>query len=262
MALTPMKVSALGRKELSADEGVRLKAYLDCVGIWTIGTGHTAAAGPPHPVAGMTITALENDQILARDLGAIETGIMKLLKRQPTQAQFDAMVRITFNIGLDAFKNSSILSEFNRGNTIKAAAAFLLYNRAGGRVLSSLTARRRRERDMFLSGSPKVEPEGPTFGAENMPSKVDVPEPPKTMAESKTGWASIVTGAGGVTGVVAAAQPAIQGAQSVKDAAGQAKDLIGIDGKLALLIGLAIVIIVGSAFIWFDRRKKLIQDGV
>ena len=61
---------------------------------------------------------------------------------------------------------------------------------------------------------------------------------------------------------VAAAQPVIETAQTAKDAANQAAGLFGLDGRLALLIGAGIVIVATCAFIIWDRRRKLIVDGV
>lgn len=43
-----MKTSDRGVALIKAHEGLRLQAYQDPVGAWTIGAGHIAAAGP-HP---------------------------------------------------------------------------------------------------------------------------------------------------------------------------------------------------------------------
>ena len=64
-----MKINAAGLDLIKRWEGLRLTAYQDSVGVWTIGYGHTAEAGPPAPKAGMKITEKEATDILARDLG-------------------------------------------------------------------------------------------------------------------------------------------------------------------------------------------------
>jgi lysozyme len=51
-----MKMSTRGHQVLIDREGCELTAYPDSVGVWTIGCGHTSAAGPPEVVPGMTIT--------------------------------------------------------------------------------------------------------------------------------------------------------------------------------------------------------------
>lgn len=259
-----MQTSSSARALLRQLEGCKLKAYFDCVGVLTIGVGHTAAAGAPKPFPGMTITDEEADQILSMDLRKFEAGVMKVLRRTPTQNQFDAMVLCAFNIGLGAFQRSSIVSRFNRGDIDGAAAAFLMWNKAGGRVIDGLTRRRRAEMKLFSTGDMGAArlKFGVLSDPVDMPSVVDAPEPPKGLATSKTTWAAVTTGAGGIGGVISAAQPLLDTAQTAKDAAGQASGLLGIDGHLALLIGLAIVIVVGCGFIIWDRRSKLVKDGV
>lgn len=49
--------------QLKRDEGLRLKAYKDTVGVWTIGYGHTGTAKP-----GMVITEAEAEALLVKDI--------------------------------------------------------------------------------------------------------------------------------------------------------------------------------------------------
>ncbi len=261
--LAPMKTSAGGRRMIRTAEGTKLVAYLDCVGVWTIGTGHTSAAGPPKVVAGLRITEAEADAILARDLDAVERAVLKALTRQPTQNQFDAMVSLAFNIGGKAFAKSSIVSRFNRGDIEGASDAFLRWNKAGGRVVNGLTARRKVERSLFRRGEVPVAiaaMESVAVPPEEMPGELEPPAPPKTMATSKTGWASIASGAAGVTAIVTGAQSILETAQSVKDTAGQAATILGVDYRLALLAFLACLLVGCAVFIWIDRRGKLYRD--
>jgi len=145
-----MQVSVRGRQLIEAFEGLRLAAYRDTVGIWTIGYGHSSRAGRPVPVSGMVITAAAADLILSNDLQAIEAGVLAAIKRPMEQGQFDAMVSLAFNIGLGAFRSSSVARYFNRGQPILAADAFRLWVRAGGKVLPDLVRRREAERQEFL----------------------------------------------------------------------------------------------------------------
>lgn len=147
-----MKTSAAGRADIAMREGNKLKAYQDSVGIWTIGVGHTAAAGEPHPKAGMTITAAQSDEILTRDLAKFEKTVNDAIKVQMGQNEFDAMVSLAFNIGGGAFAKSSVVRKFNAGDRAGAADSFLLWNKAGGKVIKGLTIRRQAERQQFLTG--------------------------------------------------------------------------------------------------------------
>ena len=153
-----MRTSAAGRKAITEREGVRLRAYQDSVGIWTIGVGHTSAAGPPTVTKGLNITAALADQILTRDLSIFEKAVNNSVTVPLNQNEFDALVSLAFNIGAGAFQKSTLLKELNKGNRKAAADQFLRWNRAGGKVLKGLTNRRKAEREQFLSKSEAVIP--------------------------------------------------------------------------------------------------------
>ena len=46
-----MKTSTAGLMAICAHEGIVLSRYKDSVGVWTIGVGHTKAAGNPDPAS-------------------------------------------------------------------------------------------------------------------------------------------------------------------------------------------------------------------
>ena len=143
--------SPTGRAAIAAREGNILTAYKDSAGVLTIGVGHTSAAGPPLVAAGMTITAAEADEILSRDLGNVEIALGSAVTVPLSQDEFDALVSLTFNIGTIAFKNSTLLKKLNAGDRVGAADQFLVWNKAGGKVLQGLVNRRQAERAQFLS---------------------------------------------------------------------------------------------------------------
>lgn len=148
-----MKVSAAGRKAIAAHEGVRLKAYPDpATGgePWTIGVGHTSAAGLPKVYKGMTITADECDEILLRDLATFERAVEKLVTVPLNQNQFDALVSFTFNVGAGNLQKSTLLRKLNARDYRGAADQFAVWNKAAGKVMKGLTSRRADERALFL----------------------------------------------------------------------------------------------------------------
>lgn len=147
-AVYALKVSPAGRAAIAQREGNKLTAYKDSVGVWTIGVGHTAAAGAPAPHAGMTITAAESDAILTRDLAQFEWAVEGAVKVPVQQHEFDAMVSLAFNIGGAAFARSSVVRKLNAGDRAGAANAFLLWKNAGGKPI--LLKRREAERKQFL----------------------------------------------------------------------------------------------------------------
>lgn len=171
-----MKTSREGLDFIIAREAIKTRAYRDSGGVWTIGVGHTAMAGPPAPKAGMTITLQEAKDIFARDLVQYEQGVSKALKRSPNQNQFDAMVSLCFNIGVKGFTGSSVVRNFNAGNLTAAASAFLLWNKDNGKIVQGLVNRRHMERALFLSKAPDA-PQMPVQPVSPPPASKP-PEPP------------------------------------------------------------------------------------
>ena len=145
-----MKTNSAGIELIKSFEGLRLKAYKCPAGIYTIGFGHTSAAGNPQVRPGLTITADDAGDILVADLLKYEMAVVGSLDKFANENQFAAMVSLCYNIGPGNFKKSSVVRYFNAGMPAKAADAFLLWNKANGKVLPGLTRRRKAERELFL----------------------------------------------------------------------------------------------------------------
>jgi len=146
-----MKTTGKGRKLIQQREGVKLAAYRDSVGILTIGVGHTSAAGPPTVTPTLKITAAQADEILSRDLAKFEAAVDKAVTVPMADHEFDALVSLAFNIGGGAFSGSTLVRRLNSGDKAGAAAAFLSWTRAQGKVLQGLVNRRNSERQQFLT---------------------------------------------------------------------------------------------------------------
>lgn len=151
-----MNTSTAGRKAIAEREGNKLAAYKCSAGVWTIGVGHTSAAGLPAVKAGMTITVQESDEILTRDLATFEKAVLAAVKAPLTQNQFDALVSLAFNIGAGAFAKSTLAKRLNARDYKAAAEQFLVWNKAGGRVLKGLETRRYSERAQFLKADTRL----------------------------------------------------------------------------------------------------------
>ncbi len=126
-------------------EGLRLEAYADTGGVWTIGYGHTG----PDVHAGMVITEAEAVALLRADLQRAADGVSSLLRVPVSQGQFDALVDFAFNLGLGSLAGSTLLREINRGEMAAAADQFGLWVHDGGTVLPGLVARREAEEELF-----------------------------------------------------------------------------------------------------------------
>ena len=149
-----MQTSANGRKFIEQFEGLALKAYWDVTGeVWTIGYGHTRAAGPPDVTPHMIIDKPTADKILAADLASVEIEVEHLIHVALNQNQFDALVSFQFNVGWLGKPTCSLTHVLNTGNYNLADQDFMLYDRSGGKVLPGLIRRRHGEAVMFAGNA-------------------------------------------------------------------------------------------------------------
>lgn len=139
------QINDKGLRLLKSFEGLRLNAYLDAVGVWTIGYGTTSGVRP-----GMQITALQAEEFLKRDLVRFERAVAELVRVPLNEDQFSALVSFTYNVGESALANSTLLKLLNRGDYRGAADQLLRWNKGDGVELPGLTRRRRAERALFL----------------------------------------------------------------------------------------------------------------
>lgn len=156
-------------------EGLRLTAYLDKVAsppVWTIGYGTTAAADVGiTPANGLTITEAEAEWFLQKAVNNFSVQIERLVTRPINANEFGAMVSLAYNIGPAAFRKSSVLRLFNSGMKDGAAEAFLLWNKAGGKVVQGLVNRRKAERELFLKPVAALKPLTRPVDHVNVPMK-------------------------------------------------------------------------------------------
>ena len=139
-----MKIGNAGLALIKKAEGLRLDAYQDQGGVWTIGYGSTLGVH-----AGMTITPGEAERRLTDDIARHD--ITPLLTGKTSQNQFDAMTSLAFNIGLHRFEQSTVLKRHNAGNYPAAANAFLLWRFIAGKPSQGLLNRREAERLLYLA---------------------------------------------------------------------------------------------------------------
>lgn len=138
-------MSAIGLAALIGREARRLTAYLDSVGIWTIGIGHTAAAGAPVPYRGLTITRSECDAIFARDIVQYEDAVRRAVTVPLAGHQFDALGSICYNIGAGGLAGSTFVKLINaRAEPAAIRKAILAWRRP-----SEILSRRTAEADQF-----------------------------------------------------------------------------------------------------------------
>lgn len=155
-------ISQNGIQAIKDHEQLRLNAYnTDGAGIWTIGYGHTGKVNGKPITSGMTITPEQAEQLLIDDLKRFEKAVNNNVKVPLNQAQYDALVSFSFNIGDGNFKESTLLRRLNQGDYQAAADQMLIWNKGGGKVLKGLERRRANERAMFLGNDVPVNPTMP-----------------------------------------------------------------------------------------------------
>ena len=164
-----MKTSPRGIEDLVLSEALKTKAYRDSAGVWTIGVGHTASAGPPAPKPGMTITVAEAKAILARDLAKFEARVNRAFPNGLSQHAFDGAVSFDFNTG--GIDRASWVTHYKAGRLDLAERNLKLWNKAGGKVLQGLVNRRQHEADMIFRGKYRSGP------ASVVPPPPDIPSP-------------------------------------------------------------------------------------
>ena len=140
-----MRTSVAGCDLIASREGCVLQAYLDTVGIYTVGVGHTGRSSPPTVHPGMRITRAQADAFLTADLAPAEATVNEDVKVKLTQNQFDSLVSLVFNIGGLGFQGSTVLRKINKGLYDEAADGFLMWTKP-----AALKSRRESERAQFL----------------------------------------------------------------------------------------------------------------
>jgi len=129
---------------IKKSEGLKLSAYLDSVGIPTIGYGHTKGVK-----LGDSCTEQEADAWLKEDIDATVKNINSVVASRLTQHQFDALVSLTYNIGVGNFDHSTLLKLLNSNEFDAAAEQFKRWDMAGGKVVQGLLNRREKEEKLF-----------------------------------------------------------------------------------------------------------------
>ena len=240
----PMKMSQNGiDKLLEPFEGCKLKAYLCPAKVWTIGYGHTAAAGHPNVVAGMTITQKQADAILANDLVKFETAVTEMVTVSLTQDQFDVLVDLAYNIGPGALKASTLMKRVNAEEFDRVPEELLKWTKRGRKVLPGLVRRRHAEVALW---------NGSDHDQDEIRITPDI-VPARTMAQSKQGNAAIAVGGLASIGAV---KDIVTQVQEAADTTGQ---IVALFQNFTFLILLAIMAIGGA--IWYWRKQNMERDG-
>lgn len=146
MGLTSALILA-GAGTISHFEGKSNKTYLDPVNILTSCYGHTG----PELRKNQVFTDDQCLDQLADDLKEHDVGMMSSIKVPINDNQHAAFLSFTYNLGVGAFKSSTLLKKLNSGDYEGACNELPRWNKADGKVLKGLVDRREAERQMCLT---------------------------------------------------------------------------------------------------------------
>jgi len=128
-------------------EGCRLEAYRCPAGVLTIGYGHTQGVKE-----GMKISQAEAERMLVKDLEYYEQMVGMMVTVELTPHQVDALVSFAYNCGVGALRKSTLLQLVNKNpKDPKIKDAFMMWTKAGGKVLPGLVRRRDAEAKLYFS---------------------------------------------------------------------------------------------------------------
>nr|WP_321456144.1 lysozyme [uncultured Cohaesibacter sp.] len=137
---------------IAQEEGEKLVAYKDIVGVWTICSGSTRGVHK-----GMRKTVAECRELLRAEVaeyrGKLHRYFTSTTKERRLTAKRDtAYVSLAYNAGVSAIGKSTATRRLNAGNIKGGCQALTWWNKAGGRVIRGLVARRAREKAYCMEG--------------------------------------------------------------------------------------------------------------
>lgn len=149
VTIDEMHISPRGIDLICAFEGLRLKAYDDGIGVWTIGFGTTVYPNRIKVKKGDRCTEAQAKSYMAYDLKQFERAISSAVTVHINQNQFDALVSLAYNIGVNAFNQSTLIKKLNCADDRAAADQFDVWVNAGGKRMQGLVNRRKVEKKLF-----------------------------------------------------------------------------------------------------------------
>lgn len=149
-----LKASKAAIDLIHSFESLKLQSYRDpgsSNGLpITNGWGSTSDINGLPIKLGATWTADYANRVFKRDIDQFSANVAKALgSAKTTQNQFDAMVSFAYNVGIEAFRTSTLLRKHKAADYIGAENEFHRWNKNDGRVMNGLIRRRKAEADLY-----------------------------------------------------------------------------------------------------------------
>lgn len=141
-----MRASDKAESLIKRFEECRLKAYKCPAGVWTIGWGTTGRGIKE----GLVITQPTANNMLKAHIADISLDLTDIFGNKLEQNEFDAIVSFVYNIGITAFRRSTMCHLLMEGKNAEASKEFDRWVYANGKKLAGLVKRREAEKDLFL----------------------------------------------------------------------------------------------------------------
>ena len=152
-----MHISQAGIQRLAEFEGARPVPYQDSAGLWTLGIGHllTRSEVSSGKIRLSSYGMVQYGRepwpeewikcLLHDDLSPVETVLSRHVHVSLTQPQYDALCCWVFNVGVEAFRQSTLLKQLNFWHYDEIPAQMRRWVYASGQRIPGLANRRERE---------------------------------------------------------------------------------------------------------------------
>jgi lysozyme len=240
-ASLPWPICTEGVYLIADSEGFSLRAYRCPAGIWTAGYGETDGVGPK------TVWTKEYaDQRFCDSLTERTEAVKALCTVETAANQLAALVSLSYNIGVQALRTSTVMKRHNAGDFEAAARAFALWNKAKVKgklqVLAGLTTRRVREAALYLT---------PEHDEQLLPMPQEVVGE-SSLAKSPISQGAAVTGGAGALSLLSTVQEQAGLLDGLRGTLAGFSEFVGLTpGQL-----LGVVLIGVAAWVWWNRKQQ------
>lgn len=156
-----MRIDSAGVDFIKSVEGHKNNVYLDVAGLPTIGVGHlltqSELASGTVDIHGKDYTYSKGlsdtqvNELLIQDLLFTELAVNSAVSVDLTQNQYNALVSFVFNVGVGAFRKSTLLDILNQEDYDGVPKQLKRFVYSAGKKIPGLVNRRAREIELWNS---------------------------------------------------------------------------------------------------------------
>jgi|SRR6266850_1866940 len=147
------RLNADSEHEIKESEALKLVAYLDSGGVWTIGWGHTGKVDGKLVGKGMRITQPKAQMLFDSDTSWACDTVERVVQVELNDWQFGALVSLCINIGAKAFTSSTLVKKLNGGDYDSVPRELMKWVNDNGKRVPGLVNRRARDAALWAKGA-------------------------------------------------------------------------------------------------------------